>query len=92
MSDAEASTEDAAGAGPLLDTEGVAAKIGAKGSATVRVYLKRTRARVKQGLPVRAQDLPLPDQQVGRSPAWYEATIDRWIASRPGRGRRPAEP
>ncbi|MEU3399361.1 MarR family transcriptional regulator [Streptomyces filamentosus] len=76
----------------MLDTEGVAAKIGVKDGATVRVYLKRTRARAAKGLPVRSQDLPLPDQQVGRSPAWHESTIDRWIASRPGRGRRPAEP
>ncbi|MFF4409850.1 hypothetical protein [Streptomyces sp. NPDC001404] len=86
MSDAAASADR------MLDTEAVAQKIGVKQSATVRVYLKRTRRRVMDGLPVRPQDLPLPDQQIGRSPAWLESTIDRWIVNRPGRGHRPTEP
>ncbi|GAA1111801.1 hypothetical protein GCM10009577_37980 [Streptomyces javensis] len=72
---------------PLLDTEAVAAKIGVT-SETVRMYLKRTRKRIADGLPVRPQDLPLPDEQIRRSPAWFESTIDAWISSRPGRGRR----
>ncbi|MFD5881054.1 hypothetical protein [Streptomyces yangpuensis] len=86
MSDATASTD------PLLDTEGVAERIGVEQAATVRVYLKRTRKRIADGLPVRPQDLPLPDETIRRSPAWHASTIDRWMASRPGRGHRPTEP
>ncbi|MCF1592497.1 MULTISPECIES: MarR family transcriptional regulator [Streptomyces] len=74
---------------PLLDTEAVAAKIGVT-SETVRMYLKRTRKRIADGLTVRPQDLPLPDEQFNRSPAWLQSTIDAWIANRPGRGRRPS--
>lgn len=86
MSDAKASRDR------LLDTQDVATKIGSEHAATVRVYLKRTRKRVADGLPVRPQDLPLPDETVRRSPAWRESTIDRWMANRPGRGHRPTEP
>lgn len=75
---------------PYLDTAAVAAKIGVT-SETVRIYLKRTRKRIADGLPLRPQDLPLPDEQFRRSPAWLEATIDAWIAARPGRGRRPSD-
>ncbi|WP_282797350.1 hypothetical protein [Streptomyces sp. CC224B] len=89
MSDAEAGAE--AGADPFMDTEDVAAKIGVT-AETVRVYLKRTRKRIAGGLPVRPQDLPLPDEQFRRSPAWRKSTIDAWISSRPGRGHRPAVP
>jgi hypothetical protein len=71
--------------GPL-DTSAVADRIGVT-PATVRLYLKRTRRRIADGLPVRPQDLPLPDVQVQRSPAWHVTTIDTWMASRPGRGR-----
>ena len=31
--------------------------------------------------------LPEPDGLVGRVPWWRPATIDRWQAARPGRGR-----
>ncbi|MEJ8654749.1 hypothetical protein WKI65_43625 [Streptomyces sp. MS1.AVA.3] len=78
-------------ANPFLDTDAVAGKIGVT-AKTVRVYLKRTRRRVADGLPVRPQDLPLPDEHFGRSPAWRESAIDAWISSRPGRGHRPAVP
>jgi predicted DNA-binding transcriptional regulator AlpA len=76
---------------PYLYTEQVAEKIGVSTPDTVRLYLKRTRKRISDGLPVRPQDLPLPDVMVRRSPAWRESTINTWIANRPGRGRRPAE-
>ncbi|MFG3157291.1 hypothetical protein ACGF7W_35235 [Streptomyces sp. NPDC048219] len=72
---------------PYLDTEAVAAKIGVT-AETVRMYLKRTRKRIAEGQSVRPQDLPLPDGQFGRSPAWQQSTIDAWISNRPGRGRR----
>lgn len=64
----------------------VAAMIGVK-PAAVRLYLKRTRARINASLQVRPYDLPLPDAPVGRSPAWWPETIAAWIAERPGRGR-----
>ncbi|MFJ2752687.1 hypothetical protein [Streptomyces sp. NPDC087297] len=86
MSDATASTD------PLLFSEGVAERIGVKHAETVRVYLKRTRKRISDGLPVRPQDFPLPDEMIRRSPAWRTSTIERWVASRPGRGHRPTEP
>jgi len=71
----------------LLDTAAVAARVGLE-IPTIRIYLKRTRARIARGLPVRPQDFPLPDQTIGRSPAWHRSTIDAWVASRPGPGRR----
>ncbi|MYV56461.1 hypothetical protein GT042_28915 [Streptomyces sp. SID3212] len=69
-----------------LDTEAVAARVGVT-AGTVRLYLKRTRRRIRDGHPVRPQDFPLPDVQIGRSPAWVESTIAAWLAHRPGRGR-----
>jgi predicted DNA-binding transcriptional regulator AlpA len=75
---------------PYLDTEQVGQRIGVS-AATIRLYLKRTRKRISDNLPVRPQDLPLPDETFRRSPVWRESTVTRWIASRPGRGRRPAE-
>lgn len=72
---------------PLLDTAAVAGRVGLE-PATIRIYLKRTRSRVAEDLPVRPQDFPLPDQVLGRSPAWLPATIDQWLANRPGPGRR----
>ncbi|MEZ0089989.1 hypothetical protein [Streptacidiphilus sp. EB129] len=74
---------------PLLDTAAVAAffKVGAP---TVRIYLKRTRARIAAGEPIREQDFPLPDETFGRSPVWKRSTIMTWLDNRPGSGRRPA--
>ena len=74
----------------LLDTAAVAARVGVK-PGTISIYLKRTRARIAQGLPLRPRDFPLPDQTISRAPAWTEATIDTWRANRPGRGHRPAD-
>jgi predicted DNA-binding transcriptional regulator AlpA len=74
----------------LLDTTAVAALVKV-GVPTIRVYLKRTRARIAEGLPIRDQDFPLPDETFGQSPTWKPATIQTWLAARPGSGRRPAE-
>lgn len=74
---------------PLLDTAAVAALL-KLGAPTVRIYLKRTRARIAAGEPARDQDFPLPDETFGRSPVWHKSTIHRWLASRPGSGRRSA--
>jgi predicted DNA-binding transcriptional regulator AlpA len=75
---------------PYLDTAQVGEKIGVT-PETVRLYLKRTRRRISDGLVVRPQDFPLPDKQARRSPTWRESTIDAWLVNRPGRGRRPTE-
>ncbi|WP_333746208.1 helix-turn-helix transcriptional regulator [Streptomyces sp. IBSBF 2950] len=72
---------------PYLDTAQVGARIGVSADS-IRLYLKRTRRRISDGLKKRPQDLPLPDSQFRRSPVWRESTINAWIASRPGRGRR----
>lgn len=74
---------------PLLDTAAVAALL-KLGAPTVRIYLKRTRARAAAGDPVRDQDFPLPDETFGRSPVWRKSTINNWLSARPGSGRRPA--
>jgi predicted DNA-binding transcriptional regulator AlpA len=77
---------------PLLDTEKVKELLGVEKVETVHLYLKRTRARVKDGLAIRPQDMPLPDELFGgRAPAWRQSTITGWIARRPGRGRRGPE-
>ena len=71
---------------PYMDAEQVAAKVGIT-AGSVRMYLKRSRRRLAEGQELRAQDLPLPDITVSRSPAWLTSTIDAWINARPGRGR-----
>ena len=74
-----------------LDTNAVAGLIDVT-AASVRLYLRRSRRRLADGLELRPQDLPLPDMTVNRSPAWRLSTIDTWRASRPGRGRTIGEP
>lgn len=71
----------------LLDTTAVADLTGLS-VATIRVYLKRTRAREAEGLPIRPQDFPVPDKTFGQSPTWKRSTIEAWQAARPGSGRR----
>jgi predicted DNA-binding transcriptional regulator AlpA len=74
---------------PLIDTEKVKEMLGVEKVDTVHLYLKRTRARIKDNKPVRPQDMPLPDELFGgRAPAWRMSTITAWISRRPGRGRR----
>lgn len=74
---------------PLIDSEQVRKMLGVEKVETVHLYLKRTRARVKDNLSIRPQDMPLPDELFGgRMPAWRQSTITAWIAVRPGRGRR----
>lgn len=41
---------------------------------------------------VSAYKLPEPDATIGRTRGWLPDTIDRWNASRPGRGRRRRTP
>lgn len=39
---------------------------------TIRTYLYR-------------KTIPPPDRRIGRSPVWYRATVERWLASRQGK-------
>lgn len=71
---------------PYLDTEGVAKQAGVA-TESVRIYLKRTRRRLRGGQALRPQDLPDADRTLGRSPVWRQSTIDAWLAARVGRGR-----
>jgi hypothetical protein len=70
---------------PIVDTAGVAVIAGGIATDSVRIYLKRSRARLREGLDLRAHDLPLPDYQIGRSPAWRTSSIERWIQARQNR-------
>lgn len=72
-----------------LDTE-AAAKLAGVTTDSLRVYLKRSRRRLNEGHELRPQDLPLPDQTFGRSPAWRQSTIAAWIAHRTSPGRPAA--
>jgi len=61
--------------GPILDRQAVADRLRIKPDSVTR-YVNRGQC-------------PEPDGKVGRAPWWYEATIDAWIAARPGHGGRP---
>jgi predicted DNA-binding transcriptional regulator AlpA len=76
---------------PYLDTRAIAQLLGIT-AESVRLYLRRSRKRLAEGLELRLQDMPLPDLQVGRSPAWRASTIEAWRAVRPGRGRTIDQP
>lgn len=64
--------------GDLLDSRAVAALLGVR-PGTISQYRRR-------------RTLPAPDVVVGRSPAWYAATIEAWRATRPGRGAGGGRP
>lgn len=65
---------DASGPGTPVDLSGFAALAGLK-PATLRTY--RTDGR-----------LPPPDGRHGRSDWWWTATVQTWLANRPGQGAR----
>jgi len=65
----------------ILDTAAVA-KVAGVAPETVRMYLKRSRRRLRDGEHLRSRDLPLPDLQVGRSPAWHAETVRLWLKER----------
>jgi len=58
----------------FLTTDELATRIGIQRSS---VHRYRTRG-----------DIPEPDQYVGRTPLWAEASIDAWLKERPGHGWR----
>lgn len=59
----------------------------------LRKYLSIARTRREEGEDTRS-DIPEPDVIIGRSPAWDQKTVDKWLAGRPGKGvgggRKPA--
>lgn len=68
----------------FLDLAAVAERLGvAHGSAAL--YHRRAERNRREGTP-KVGDMPPPDQRFGQTPVWAEATIDEWIARRPGRG------
>ena len=73
-----------------LDLAGVADALGVSvGSA--RTYHTRASANRRAGEP-KPGDLPAPDNTFGRSPVWKQTTIDRFLATRPGRGAGGGRP
>lgn len=54
-------------------------------NVVLRRYLSMARSNRESG-DFRKADLPEPDITIGRSPAWRQSTIDKWLASRPGKG------
>lgn len=66
--------------GAILDRAAVAARLGIHPDSVTR-YRKR-----------RTHPFPEPDGRAGQSDWWYEATIDAWIASRPGSGAGGGRP
>lgn len=57
---------------------------------TVPTYLSRTEVAEYVGLKnvqsLTKMDLPEPDVLIGTHKGWKPATIDKWLANRPGRG------
>lgn len=64
--------------GAILDRAAVAARLGIHPDSVTR-YIHRGQC-------------PTPDGRAGRSPWWHAATIDAWIANRPGRGAGGGRP
>lgn len=73
-----------------LDLHAVAERTGLAYS-TIRHYHNSAEARRRSGAP-RPGDFPPPDETFGRSPAWRGATMDAWLAARPGRGAGGGRP
>lgn len=67
-----------------LDYDGVSERTGIQ-SKTLRVYLAQANRRREEGTS-KPGDIPPPDEVFGQSPVWKPATIDKWLARRPGRG------
>lgn len=70
--DEAAALDDDTAKGRMLSTQDVAERLGVK-PATVSGYRHHGY-------------MPKPDGKLGKTVWWWEATIDAWQASRPGRG------
>jgi len=53
---------------------------------------RRLAEKYKDASFIRPGDLPKPDDTFGRSPVWLPATIEQWMANRPGRGAGGGRP
>ena len=54
---------------------------------TVTRYVNASRRRLARGLPLRPQDLPLPEY-LGATPYWHRKDIEAFKRARPGQGFR----
>lgn len=68
-----------------LTTADIAGGMGVS-RGTLLGYLRRTRARIAAGEPVRPYDFPLPDARLGSTQGWRPETVEAWLAARPKRG------
>lgn len=68
-----------------LDIAAVARLAGVSPS-TIRSYRALDGREERAHLP---RLMPEPDITLGQSPGWLPATIDAWLAARPGRGTGP---
>lgn len=68
----------------LLDYRAISERTGIA-VTTLRQYRKLANRHRAQGDP-RPGDLPEPDQVLGQTPVWEDATVEAWLAARPGRG------
>ena|SRR5262252_608137 len=59
---------------------------------TARAYHGRAMARRKRGFDPKPGDWPEEDRRVGKTPAWFESTIRRFEANRPGQGAGGGRP
>lgn len=55
--------------------------------ASVRTYHTDANRRRREGSPL-DQDMPAPDQIIGRTPAWNLATVQAWRAEREAAAQR----
>lgn len=74
----------------MLDLKAVAERAGIS-IVTARNYHHAAVRRRRDG-ESRPGDLPPPDQIIGKAPAWLPATIDKWLANRPGQGKGGGRP
>jgi predicted DNA-binding transcriptional regulator AlpA len=70
----------------LLTREEVASYCNWSTPATVSRYLSWTRQRIDAGEALTSNDFPMPVRIIARSPLWERGDLDRWLATRPGRG------
>lgn len=75
----------------ILSLAEVAALIGV-GEPSIRTYHtrasanRRTAEETGDKSHILPGDLPAPDGRISNTPYWYQATIEKWEETRPGRG------
>ena len=62
------------------------------GPAEVAAYVARKHGKELAAETIRSYAskgrMPVPDARIGGNAGWLPETIDRWVATRPGRGAR----